>query len=254
MKRIGIIGVGEIGKAMAEGLCEGENRAPEVLLSPRGAATAAELASRYPSARVCADNQAVVDGADVVIVALRRRDRHDALDGVRVPEDRIVVNVMAGVPNEELRRILDTKAVLVQAIPLPAVRERRGVTVVHPSHPETDALFDLLGGAQPVDDPAAFDVFSALASTISTDYAFLTAITSWAVAQGVPAAAADRYVRGLFQGVGRALGDESRPLNRLAADHETPGGSNERVRTTWFDRANVEALKKTLDDLLADLR
>lgn len=254
MNRIGIIGVGEIGKAMVEGICEGDGEAPEVLLSPRGAATAADLASRYANVRVCADNREVAERADLLIVALRRRDRHEALDGVRVDASAIVVNVMAGVPNDELRQILGTDAVLVQAIPLPAVRERRGVTVVHPSHPETDALFDLLGGAQPVADPAAFDVFSALASTISTDYAYLTAITSWAVDQGVPAEAADRYVRGLFQGVGRALGDRDRPLARLAADHETPGGSNERIRTTWFGPANVAALEKALDDLLADLR
>ncbi|MEW9550302.1 hypothetical protein [Nonomuraea sp. NPDC050783] len=56
-----------------------------------------------------------------------------------------------------------------------------------------------------------------------------------------------------FQGVGRSLGDRTRTLHQLAADHETPGGSNERIRTTWFDPANSAALGKALDDLLADL-
>lgn len=70
-------------------------------------------------------------------------------------------------------------------------------------------------------------------------------------AQGIAADAADHYVRGLFQGVGRSLSDESRSLDRLAADHETPNGSNERIRTTWFTDANAAALGAALDDLLS---
>ena len=37
---------------------------------------------------------------------------------------------------------------------------------------------------------------------------------------------------------------------RLAADHETPNGSNERIRTTWFDPRS-DALREALDDLLS---
>ncbi|MET9450923.1 hypothetical protein [Streptomyces cinerochromogenes] len=47
------------------------------------------------------------------------------------------------------------------------------------------------------------------------------------------------------------MGDGARSLDRLAGDHETPNGLNERVRTTWFGTANSEALAGTL---LADLR
>ncbi|MFJ9614108.1 hypothetical protein [Streptomyces noursei] len=68
MNRIGIIGVGEIGRAIVMSLRHG---------------------------------------------GVRRQDRHDALAGVRVDDDRIVVNVMAGVGNDELRQSLATGAPLV---------------------------------------------------------------------------------------------------------------------------------------------
>ncbi|MFJ6699962.1 hypothetical protein ACIQM4_28435 [Streptomyces sp. NPDC091272] len=55
-------------------------------------------------------------------------------------------------------------------------------------------------------------------------------------------------------GLRRALGDETRSLHQLAADHETPKGANERIRTTWFDTTNSEALQKALDGLLSDLK
>ncbi|WP_069887057.1 NAD(P)-binding domain-containing protein [Streptomyces luteocolor] len=257
-KRIGIIGVGEIGRAMVTGLCEGDGDGsggpPEVFLSPRGARTSAELAARYDRVRVCADNQDVVDRSEVVVVAVRGGDRHEALAGLRVPGDRIVVNVMSGVPNDELRELLGTEAELVRAIPLPSVRERRSVTVTYPSHPVVDALFEGLGGAQPVTDEADFDVLSALTGTLTAHYGYLATLTSWAAEQGIATDVADRYVRGLFQGVGRALGDGSRSLDQLAADHETPRGNNERIRTSWFTPSNAEALREALDGLLAGLR
>lgn len=254
VKRIGIIGVGELGRALVAGLCGGDDESPEVFLSPRGAGTVAELSSRYEAVRVCADNQEVVDRSDVVIIAVRRQDRHEALAGLNVDGDKVVVNVMAGVANDDLRRTLATDAPLVRAIPLPTVRERRSVTVTFPSHPVVDALFEHLGGALPVADEAAFDVFSALTGTLTSHYWYLATLTSWAVDQGIASEDADRYIRGLFQGVGRTLGDEARTLHQLAGDHETPKGNNERIRTTWFDAANSEALKKALDGLLADLK
>ncbi|NUT43633.1 MAG: NAD(P)-binding domain-containing protein, partial [Thermoactinospora sp.] len=212
------------------------------------------LAGRYATVRVRDSNQAVADASDVVIIAVRRPDLRQALEGLHVADDKTVINVMAGVSLDELRQILGTKAALVRAIPLPAVRERRSVTVTHPSHPVADALFDRLGGALPVADEAAFDVLSALTGTLTTHYAYLATLASWAVGHGIAPGVADGYVRGLFQGVGRSLGDGTRTLQQLAADHETPNGSNERIRTTWFDAANTTALTQALDGLLARLR
>ncbi|MFE1952762.1 NAD(P)-binding domain-containing protein [Streptomyces sp. NPDC059524] len=254
VRTIGIIGVGEIGRALVEGLCGAEGPAPALFLSPRGARTATALADRFEDVHVCADNQQVVDSSELVMIAVRRQDRHEALAGLRVDGTKVVVNVMAGVPNDELRALLATDAPLVRAIPLPAVRERRAVTVTYPAHPAVDALFEQLGGALPVADEAAFDVFSALTGTLTAHYAYLTAIASWAAGHGIPAADAERYVRGLFENVGRTLGDGTRSLRDLAADHETPKGNNERIRTTWFDQANTTALTGALDGLLAVLR
>ncbi|WP_369368596.1 NAD(P)-binding domain-containing protein [Streptomyces sp. CG4] len=254
MKRIGIIGVGEIGRAIVMGLRHGGGTSPEVFLSPRGARTAAELSERYEGVQVCADNQEVVDRSELVVIAVRRQDRHEALAGLKVDDDKIVIHVMAGVATDDLRQTLATGAPVVRAIPLPAIRERRSVTVTHPSHPEVNSLFEELGGALPVADEAAFNVFSALTGTLTAHYTYLATLTSWAAGQGIASDDADRYVRSLFQGVGRALSDETRSLHQLAADHETPGGNNERIRTTWFDPANAEALKKALDGLLDDLK
>ncbi|MFZ3592341.1 NAD(P)-binding domain-containing protein [Streptomyces sp. BH104] len=254
VQSIGIIGVGKIGRAIVEGLRSGGGASPELFLSPRGSRTAAELSERFQGVHVCTDNQAVLDRSEVVIIAVRRQDHHEALAGLKTDGDKTVVNLMAGVATDDLRRTLATEAPIVRAIPLPAVSERRSVTVTCPSHPVADALFEQLGGVLPVADEDSFNVFSALTGTLTSHYAYLATLTSWAAGHGITPDAADLYVRGLFQNVGRSLSNEIRPLHRLAADHETPKGNNERIRTTWFDPANAAALKEALDGLLSDLK
>lgn len=239
---------------MVTGLCEGVESPPEIFLSPRGASTAAELSRRHPCVRVCSDNQEVADRARVLVVAVRPGDRHEALAGLTVGEGTVVVSAMAGVSLDELSQTLGPGVPVVRSIPLPAARERKSVTVICPADPDATALFDRLGKALPVPDEDALNVFSALTATLTSHYWYLATVTSWAARNGVAAEDADRYVRSLFQGIGRALGDTSRSLPQLAADHETPRGINERIRTTWFDAENIGALEEALDALLADLR
>ncbi|MEU6844069.1 NAD(P)-binding domain-containing protein [Streptomyces sp. NPDC046716] len=262
MERIGIIGVGELGRALVTGLCEDVAAPPDVFLSPRGAGAAAELSSRFATVRVCADNQEVADRSSTLIIAVRPQDRAEALAGLRFggdggdgggSGDKVVVSAMAGVAVDEVRGLLRTAAPVVRAIPLPAVRERGAVTVTCPGHPAVDGLFDRLGGALPVPDEATLDVFQTLTSTLTTHYWYLATLTSWAARQGVAPEDADRYVRGLFGAVGRSLGDGARSVQQLAGDHETPRGTNERIRTTWFTPDNAEALTRALDGLLKDL-
>jgi pyrroline-5-carboxylate reductase len=251
--RIGFIGAGAIASAIVEGLCEGRDDPPEVFLSPRGAGVGAELSRRYASVHVCADNQEVVDRSHVVVVAVRVPDRAEALTPLTVGDDKVVISAMAGVSLAELRDLLGSAAPAVRAIPLPAVRERSSVTILHPAHPVATALFDRLGGTLHLPDEEAFAVYSVLTSTISTHYAYLAALAAWAARQGVPSEDASRFIRAMFRNVGLSLGD-GRSLAQLTADHETPGGSNEHVRTTWLDGANLSALDDTLDERLRDLR
>jgi pyrroline-5-carboxylate reductase len=241
--RIGFVGTGAIAEAIVDGL---GTDGPSVFLSPRNARTADALARRHPNVRVCEDNQAVVDAAPVVLLTVRPDSVGEVLGELRVPGDRVLISAVAGWSVEALRARLDADVPIVRAIPLPAVRQRRGITAVYPAHPVAQDVFGPLGGTLVAPDPETFDALSAATATISTHLHYLDTIAHWVTLHGVEPREADRYVRGMFAGIGA---DDSIPLAELAGAHETPGGVNEALRTNWFDPRNKAALERALDDI-----
>lgn len=246
-RRLGVIGVGAIAQAIVDGL-SGDG-APDVVLSPRGAAVSADLAQRHPNVTVAPDNQGVVDASDVLLITVRPDDVAAVLDALTVPGDRLVVSAVAGWTLAALREHLPEQPRLVRTIPMPAVSERRGVTAIYPADPVVEELFTSLGEPVVVESEDVFAAFSAVTATVSSYLAYLDVIAGWLGRHGLDAPGADQFVRGLFHGVGTALDDHDTTLSDLVGDHETPAGLNEQVRRTWFDPNRAE-LEAALDEVL----
>ena len=222
----GVLGVGAIGAAIVTGLCENVDEAPEVLLSPRNAGIATGLARRFASVEVAAGNQAVVDGARVVVVCLRPQVAQSVLADLRFPADRVVISAMAGVPVKALQRLVAPATDVARVIPLPAVARRDGITPVHPPNAAAVALFDRLGETVELADGRAFEAFSASSATIAAHFRYLDTIASWLESQAIAEPAATRYVASMFAGLAAATRSGER-FEQLAREHATSGGINE---------------------------
>ena len=93
MIRLGFIGTGHLTGFLVDGLIRA--KAPyAITVSPRGASKAAELKQKHGIA-VAPDNQAVVDGSDIVIVAVLPQDGIQVMSGLRFREGQIVISTMA---------------------------------------------------------------------------------------------------------------------------------------------------------------
>lgn len=252
MAEFGVVGVGAIAAAIVEGLSADPASAPRILLSPRGAAMAARLAGRFANAEIAADNQAVVDGAASVILAVRPQDADAVIAPLRFGADQAVVSVMAGVSLDRLRRMVAPASRIGRSIPLPAVARRQGNTPVFPPDAEVGALFRRLGTAVELADEAALEAFSAASGTVAAHFAYLDAVARWMTVQGVPAPAARGYVASVFQGLSPELTGEPDFLD-LAAHHATPGGINEGFRAHLEASGLPDAVAGGLDRILARL-
>lgn len=245
---IGIIGVGAIAEAITFGLSTGEDP-PTIMLSPRNAKITHTLASEHQNVHVCESNQAVVDASAVVLLTVRPDHVEKVLGELRVPGDRVLISAVAGWSCAALGDLLGDGPSVVRSVPLPAVRERRGVTALFPQDPVAGELFNGLGGTVLAPDEESFSGLSAATATISSYLHYLATIAGWLKHQGFQDQAADSFVRSMFLGANTSLEDDEQSLTQLSAGHETPHGINEELRTTWFDQENSAALQAALDQI-----
>ena len=249
----GVLGVGAIGAAIVTGLCENVDDAPTVLLSPRNAENASGLARRFPTVDVAPHNQAVVDGARVVLVCVRPQVAETVLGELRFPAERVVVSAMAGVSVEALQRLVAPATDVARVIPLPSVARRDGITPVHPPNAAATALFDRLGETLEVADIKAFEAFSASTATIAAHFAYLNAIASWLELQEIPAPAATRYVASMFAGLAEPTRSGER-FEQLAREHATTGGTNEQFLNELEQGGTFEHVSLGLQRILERLK
>src|SRR5215472_16874273 len=192
---LGIIGVGGLAGFVVEGLRRaGDER--EILLSPRGAAQAASLAKRF-GCRVAADNQAVLDGAGLVILSTPPAAVLPCVGALRWREGQAMICVAIDVTRATLAKAAPG-ALVLRAMPSNAAALGICPTPLFPAHEEAKAMLSRLG---PVFE-RAYDAATALAGYHLWCYGLMEAVAQAAVAEGLPRAASAGIVAGLTRAAG----------------------------------------------------
>ncbi len=246
---LGFIGVGTMSAAMVDGLGGGD-----ILLSPRGRVQAEDLARRLPGVRVAASNQAVVDGAVTVVLAVRPQVAEEVVRALRFGPHQKVISVVAATPAEWLRDWIGIDLPVIRAVPLPFVAERFCVTPIHPPDPETEALFARLGTALPCHTREEFDLLAVGSAMMGSYFGLLETVRDWLVAQGLPESAARSYMAGLFANLGRVAASGTADFAALRKEYSTKGGLNEQVFRSFSDAGGTAALTQALDGVLARIK
>lgn len=251
MTSYGILGVGSIATAIVTGLCDGVADPPEIVLSPRNAERAAELAARLPSVRVATDNQQVLDDSDVVVVCLLPIHAAEVLAELQFRADHAVVSAIAGLPVAQLAGLVAPAKDIARSIPLSAVAARGGITPVYPATQAATGLYDRLGGSLEIANELAYESVSAASATVAAYFRYLGTIADWLSGHGIPTAAARRYVADTFASLSGELDSPGADFEALAQAHTTPGGLNEQFARDLDAAGTYKAVQVGLDALLA---
>lgn len=246
---LGFIGTGTMAAAMVEGLGGGD-----ILLSPRGAEVAADLARRFPGVRVAADNQAVIDGSAMVVLAVRPQVAEAVIRPLRFRPGQTVVSVIAATQITSLRDWIGLDLPIIRAIPLPFAANRASVTPLFPPDADVAALFNRLGTALPCESLAEFDLLAVGSALMGSYFGLLETAQGWLVAQGLNDKAARTYLAGLFANLGKVAAESPAGFATLRAEHSTPGGLNEQIFRDFAAAGGTAALTSALDRVLDRVR
>jgi len=151
--KIGIIGAGNMGGAIAHGLAKGTIiAAKDITVADPTQGKLDELNASNPQINTVTSNQDAATGADIILIAVKPWLVKEVITALNIDlKKQIIVSVAAGIPFSEYISWLDESATLFRLVPNTAISQLESMTLIA-SHNATQeqeklmiSLFDEMG-------------------------------------------------------------------------------------------------------------
>jgi pyrroline-5-carboxylate reductase len=209
-KKIAIIGGGNLGSAIAEGLIKSKFCiAADITITKRNTSTLQHLAKK--GVQVTADNDKAIKNAELVILAIKPFQVSEVLNELKkgLTSKHILVSVVTGVLMEEIESTIKKKIPVFRAMPNTAVAIQQSMTCISYIN-ATEAQINFVN-----------ELFSTLGKVAMINEKLMDAAT---VLGACGTAYAMRYIRANIQG-GIEIGFDANTANLIVA--QTVKGASE---------------------------
>ncbi len=200
---IAIIGGGNLGGAIAEGLLKSGFATPaQITITRRNLDRLTSL--KDAGVTITSNNKEAIENNDVIIVALKPYNVKEVLDGLKQsfnPEKHIIISVVTGISLKDLSAIFTNNTPIFRAMPNTAIAIQESVTClcsVHATNAQVNYVTEL---------------FNQLGISISIDEKLMDAAT---VLGACGIAYALRFIRAATQG-GIEIGFDAKTASLIAA-------------------------------------
>ena len=235
--KIAIIGAGNIGSALAFGLAQSKLvRKADICISNTHPEKLERIKAREPEIRTTTDNRECIDGADVVVLAMKPWRLQEAAEQLKpwLDYDRqIVASMVGGVGLADLQQVFEQEGkvpVLYYLIPNTAIAARQSMTFLasRGATPEQDAalleLFKDLGDAMLVEERLMNAGLVLASCGIAYALRYIRANTQGGVLMGFTPADAQRIVAQTMKGAASLLHTEGSHPESEIDKVTTPAG------------------------------
>ncbi|MBL0153231.1 MAG: pyrroline-5-carboxylate reductase [Chitinophagaceae bacterium] len=201
-KKITILGGGNLGTAIAEGLITSKfSKAADLIVTKRNTATLKALAEKR--VEVSDNNAVAVKKGDIIILAVKPFQAADVLNGVKkeLTAGKILISVVTGVTIDDMQTVIKKPIPVFRAMPNTAIAIRESMTCI--AHRE----------AKPADLQFVKELFAQLGKVALIDEKLMEAAT---ILGACGTAYAMRYIRANIQG-GIEIGFDAATASLIAA-------------------------------------
>lgn len=248
--QLGFIGTGTITTALVEGLCTARVPGLHILLSPRNAAKASRLAAMFRQVEITENNQAVIQGCDTIVLALRPQVAVPVLRELKFKSDQKIISLIAVTPLAVVSDLTAPARNVCRAVPLPSVAQHSGPILIYPDQPDANDILSNIGQPFPLADENKLELLWALTALISPYYALMETASNWAATAGVDEQTAKNYTAAMFCALAQqAMDIPEKNFSDLVKEAATPGGLNEQALEVIHSMNAYSAFQTALDSI-----
>ncbi|MDR0405945.1 MAG: pyrroline-5-carboxylate reductase [Clostridiales bacterium] len=252
-KKIGFIGAGNMGSAVAKGLiASGAVAAGNILVTDLDVRKTSEF--EKIGAEVRANAAAVAAEADIVILAVKPDAFAGVLRGIAHAARPLYISIAAGITIDYVKGFFEQDVRVVRVMPNTPALIGEGVTVVSSKAPATEAdektaceIFECVGMVERMDERYLNAVGSVSGSSPAYVYIMIEAMADAAVADGIPRDAAYRLAAQAVAGSARMVLETGCHPGDLKDKVCSPGGTTIRavaaLERAGFRSALIDAMR-----------
>ena len=234
-KKLGFIGAGKMAGALVKGVLEsGVSRAEDIWVADPAAEQRRSARRRF-GIGVATDNQQLVRGSRIVVLAVKPQIIDEVLSEIRddVRRGQLLISIAAGITLERISSGLGGNSRVVRAMPNTPALLGKGMSVLvrgrHATERDLSAamrLFRAVGDAIAVEEEALLDPVTGLSgSGPAYVYRFAEALIEAGLRQGLPTDAARRLVFRTIEGASAMLLGAGKSPEELREMVSSPGGT-----------------------------
>ncbi len=247
---LGFIGTGKIASSVITGICTSSIKYNKIFISSRNKIVAYKLKKNFKKIVIEKNNQKIIDNTDWVFLAVTPSVGKKIIKNFKFKSRQTIVSFISTITIPELKKMINVKADIVRAIPLPPISLRKGPVPICPPNRKVKNFFNKIGSTVEIKNEKLSLNFWSTSGMMASYYETLKVMSDWLVKGGIKRSDAQKYITSLFLALSEdALINSKKELKYLVKESQTPKGLNEQGLKEMSKKGVYKSLINTLNSI-----
>ena len=248
--KLGFIGTGKIASSVIIGICNSNIKFKKIIISPRNKKIANDLKNNFSKISISRDNQEVINNSNWVFLAVTPTVGKKIIKNLKFKNNQTIISFISTITLPELKKMINVKADIVRAIPLPPISLKKGPVPICPPNKKVKNFFDKIGSTIEIKNEKLSINFWSISGMMASYYDMLRVKSDWLVKKGIKRHDAQKYITSLFLALSQdAVINSKKDLKFLVKESQTPKGLNEQGLKEMTKKRVYKSVIDTLNSI-----
>ena len=248
--KLGFIGTGKIASSVIIGICNSNIKFKKIIISPRNKKIANNLKNNFSKISISRDNQEVINNSNWVFLAVTPTIGKKIIKNLKFKNNQTIISFISTITLPELKKMINVKADIVRAIPLPPISLKKGPVPICPPNKKVKNFFDKIGSTIEIKNEKLSINFWSISGMMASYYDMLRVKSDWLVKKGIKRHDAQKYITSLFLALSQdAVINSKKDLKFLVKESQTPKGLNEQGLKEMTKKRVYKSVVDTLNSI-----
>ena len=248
--KLGFIGTGKIASSVITGICNSNIKFKKIIISPRNKKIANDLKNNFSKISISRDNQEVINNSNWVFLAVTPNVGKKIIKNLKFKNNQTIISFISTITLPELKKMINVKADIVRAIPLPPISLKKGPVPICPPNKKVKNFFDKIGSTIEIKNEKLSINFWSISGMMASYYDMLRVKSDWLVKKGIKRHDAQKYITSLFLALSQdAVINSKKDLKFLVKESQTPKGLNEQGLKKMTKKRVYKSVIDTLNSI-----